>query len=414
MLPLMLAVPALADEKPTREDISTSLCTVNEVLIPVPAHPKSGQGYIYRMEKEAFGGKVPQLPPTVKPADATLWVVEKLRREKTGDLFYNVSPDGRAPVLLVVSGKVRDLGKKYLHDFNEKMIDAPVEWPPVDPTHGVPVSGWVADPQVGHVYIMETVDGSHAIFRVVARGDGAIDIQYALPHQKIAGKWDLPGSMISDASDVSVEIPRNVPAPMNPPVASTREMVTMTSVTLNPPPTGNVPTVTAIRPPVPAGAASAKVTALLRDRDALVHALVPLATSDPTSDAERAGKAAAIIQLGQIGAVEAVMPLVSQISFMPDATVSGDMMKLHPAVGALVALGKPASNAALRAMHETHKNNNPLLTPMYKTMLLGSVVRRVEGDETARFLFKKELEKADAEHKANFEQALRELDTPGN
>jgi hypothetical protein len=416
-LPLMLVVPALAEDKPTREDISTSMYTVGEVLIPVAASSKSGKGYVYRMDKEAFGGKLPEVPAEIRPADVTTWLVEKMRHDKLGDLYFNVSPNGRAPVLLVISGKARDLGKKYLRDFNDKTIDPPTEWPPADPKRGVPVSGWVADPQVGHVYVIETVDGTHAIFRVVARGDGGIDIQYALPHQKITVRWDLPGSMTLDASDVNVELPRNVPPALNPPVAATREMVTMTSVTLNPPPMTvgpvNPPTVSPIRPPIPAGAASVKVAALLRDREALLHTLVPLATSEPTSAGDRTIKAAAITQLGQIGAVEAVASLVGQISFMDpsDQALTGDTLKLHPAVGALISLGKPASNAALHAMHETRKNNSPMLTPMYKTMLLTTVVRRIEGDEVAEFLFKRELEKADAEHKANFEQALRELKT---
>ena len=118
--------------------------------------------------------------------------------------------------------------------------------------------------------------------------------------------------------------------------------------------------------------------------------------------------AEAIADLGQIGAAEAVDTLVAHITFLnTKASIDADPMVAHPAVGALIKIGKPASMAALKALHELRPSNMPLEAPEYRTILLGHVVEGVEGTDVAEFLFKRELGVADETHRPYFEQCLR-------
>ena len=427
VLSLLLAAPAMgadkAAEKPTREDISECLYNKGEIKIPVPFSTDAGEaGYIYRFEKQGFGGKVPKKPDNVSEADLTTWLVERMRTSKMGDVFY--SAQDSTPVLWVISGKARDLGKKYLYEFNGQKIDPPGEWPPADPKHGTPVSGWIKNPESGHVYLIETVDATHVLFRVVALGDGAIVLQWIAPSDKMAGKWEIPGGLTSAAEDIDVELPRKIPATRvvaagTHPGDGTGGLGGTMRVGMGTPPTTRAVALVGSGSSVmdnPLTPNAAKVASLLRDRETLTKSLVAVVSREPINLTERTAKAAAMTQLGLIGATETADMLAAQVLYMDpsDAGMTGDPLKAYPAVGALILMGKPGTNAALKAMHETKKNPNPLLSPTVKSMLLGTVVRRVEGDELAEVLFKKEMDKADGEHKGNFEQAIREMKGGGN
>jgi hypothetical protein len=177
------------------------------------------------------------------------------------------------------------------------------------------------------------------------------------------------------------------------------------------------PTPNAPRPvpaPVESATGPAAFATFERQRQALIAARMETLLRPTTSAGDRAAKVRAITELGDLNAVEAIDTLITQVSFMDDAdsALTGDAMKLHPAVGTLIKLGKPATAAALKAIHDLRPNPNPLNAPTYRIMLLTTVLRRVEGDDVAEFLLKRELDKARANAKPYFEQAIRELHAP--
>ena len=430
MLPLLWAgvLWGAEPEKATREAFGDMLYSTGETFVPSPGHRDAVKGHIFRFDRandeaKAFG-VLPHPPKELEKDNErqAAWILKTMQREKTGDVFYMGGDKEKKipPTMVIVSGKVRDLGLHYLYEFNGKKLAGPEEWPAVDVKKGVLAPGWIREPEAGHVYLIETVDSAQALFRIIARGEGGMQIQWVAPGQRMTTEWYIAGGMTSVAEnvDVSLRLPDTRPATR---VAVAVVSPTTREVRTNDPPRTAPGTLGAIawepiRPktadtqaPI---AGPDRVAALLHERDGLIRMRLTTVGRDALSPRERMLKVQAMVELGQLQAVEAVEPLLAQITYMdPGAPIVEDLHKAHPAVGALIQVGKPAAAAALKAMGQLKAVTRPGDTAQYRTTLLCIVLRAVEGDEVTEFLLKRESEKADAEHKAYFEQALRELKT---
>jgi hypothetical protein len=438
------ADPEKEKYKPTREVLDAVFNDHGEKFIPVPNHRDAIDGYIFNIDKQTLG-VLPIVPKSVEatPDKIATWLVETMRKQKTGDLFYNVPAKDKPGVLIVVSGKVRDLGTKYIFDFHNKVIDSPADYMP----KGVPVPGYIEDPKPGHVYVMQTVFGTHAIFRVIAAGSGGIQIQWVASLGNMTdARWQLPGSMTSVAENIDVNfhamtqparvaatLPKNDPVPAMGEFSATRMAASITptrapeersSIAALQPATLAAATRSKlldepIRPTDPsipgAAVAPGRVAAILRDREnAIQLCLVTLAREGKTPK-DKLAKAQAMSDLGNLHATEAIGPLILNIAHMDPNDTSDDAAKLYPAVGALVRIGKPSTTAAIKALHDPKLGGagggNPLNTPENRTTLLTYVILHIEGPEIAEFLLTKELEKAKASQKIYFEQAIRSVKT---
>lgn len=416
VLSLIAAPSASAADGPTREDLSRITMTHGESFVPVRGHPDAAKGYIFRFQTQALG-----LMP--KPAGgeqfSTQGLIETMRKEKTGDLFYAV---GTSPVLLVVSGKARDIGAHYLCELGGQELEKPTEWPAADPAHNVPISGWIVAPAEGHVYLIETVDGKSALLRIVARGAGGMLMQWVAAENN-GTKFEIPPQAMTMAAADNVDMPAapttatqpagDPPVPATRPAAATGLTTRGVAGGVISPATqrgparlimGSTTTGPADATLVPYfGTWARQRAALVQDRIAKVgRAGGPLESATDTAEA--------MADLARIAAPEAVEMLVTHITFLnANARVEADPMVAHPAVGALIKIGKPASLAALKAIGELKPSNAPLEAPEYRTILLANVVLGVEGADVAELLFKRELAAADDAHRPYFEQCLRGL-----
>ena len=122
-----------------------------------------------------------------------------------------------------------------------------------------------------------------------------------------------------------------------------------------------------------------------------------LSVNDPKEDAAVKTKAEGILKRAKGG--EDFSKLAKE--FSQDA--------LHPAFAALKRLGRAGTTAALKGLKKLDLagDGEGIDAPVYKARLLGMVVRGIEGDEYADYLFKREAEKeTDPKRKSVFEYVL--------
>jgi hypothetical protein len=171
--------------------------------------------------------------------------------------------------------------------------------------------------------------------------------------------------------------------------------------------------ITAPAPVTGAPAVDPAVDALVQQRIQMIqHRLDIMAAPAKTAqDIER--KSQAILELGYLHADDPAVAdaLVSEITFVNTRTPVKEFSPdaLYPCLGALKHLGEPAVAAALRGLHQLDLDTPgaDADSPIYKVKLLANVIRSVEGDDVADFIFRREAAKeTDARHKAVFEYLL--------
>jgi hypothetical protein len=133
---------------------------------------------------------------------------------------------------------------------------------------------------------------------------------------------------------------------------------------------------------------------------------VPARTPDEVDKKTRA-----IADLAGLHADESVVAdlLVREITFFNTRAVKGDLTEGHPCFVALKQMGKSATTAALKGLAKMDVNapGEGLERPQYRAQLLGKVVRSIEGDDAAEYIFKREAARAtDPKEKAVWELVL--------
>ena len=106
--------------------------------------------------------------------------------------------------------------------------------------------------------------------------------------------------------------------------------------------------------------------------------------------------------LGCLRAAEATQPLIENVLLVPQLFDDMSFKATVPCAGALVEIGKPASQAAVDAI--------PRETNDVRRRTLTIVITKIEGPDVARFILERKLLAARANEKSNIESALRYLE----
>jgi len=398
LTPAISAVPAatapgIASVLISREDLAACKLPHGEVLVPVPSSPEGANGYLLRFSDARLG-----VFPKVEVGKTNHDLVDKMRQEKTGDLFFSTKGEG---TLIVISGKVADLGHVYLFGLSDIDLPAPKETA-ADAADPRQISGTVPAAQEGNVYIVETVEDNYALVRVLRKQANGVLVQYVYQPNG-STRFAIPRGMTIALPAGPLVKPVQALTPTN--LATTQHAPTTLTPTTAPDPRDHL-----LEP---------FLSAHLLQRQMLIERRIAIVRSTPRTDAEIATKADAIEELGKLRATEAIDPLLDEISFLnPRARIKRFSVEAyHPAVQALREIGKPASLAALKAIRNlkpevTPGRPDPLLTVEYRLRLLTLVITGVEGPDVAEFLLRQDLAKADDATKPLYEQALKYLREP--
>ena len=156
-------------------------------------------------------------------------------------------------------------------------------------------------------------------------------------------------------------------------------------------------------------------TSILAERLQMIQDLIAVLQEQPSGENLNGifrlqGPQTAAYLLGQLSAEEAVRPLAERIEIMPQVISEKTEDTVCPCYAALVHIGKPGSLECLQRL-ATVKYAKPDAGPMSKVELYLRVIRRVEGDDIARFMLQNAIDKEqDKDRKANLTAALELLD----
>ncbi|HEY4330436.1 MAG TPA: hypothetical protein VGN88_11925, partial [Phycisphaerae bacterium] len=133
------------------------------------------------------------------------------------------------------------------------------------------------------------------------------------------------------------------------------------------------------------------------------------ARSDP--DIERKNQAITELIYLHADEPEAADALVNEISFVTSRTAVREFSRdaWHPCYAALKHLGSSATAACLRGLHKLDLDSlaDGTDAPAYKADLMARVIRSVEGDDIAEFIFHREAGKeSDPRRRALFESLI--------
>ena len=290
---------------------------------------------------------------------------------------------------------------------------------------------------------MEGTDGKSALVRVIEKTPVGLHIQYVYQSNGTM-QFVVPAAVIPRVAVVPLQSP---PPPQQTALASAVAAGTMTSdftlpapgpgtptpaAPVTPVPPAATPTINPARPapprslagltlnmndPLPTAAADSStghvdssVDANLRQRDGLIRQAMNALQGHGSPDQ----KSQAMEELGALHAGEAADLLASQISFLDSRKKQGadDFAPetLHPAYAALLKLGRPSTEAALKALRalnpaDAGTPDNPMRSADYRGHLLANVIRSVEGDDVATFILQREASRtADPQKRAFIEQ----------
>ena len=371
LLLTMLVSTALAgaapDEKVQKEDLLACKLPHGELLMPDRNTRESKKGYILRFSDQTLNpSPFKGAPPSAKE------FLRRTREEKSGDLIYSRLEGG---CFLAISGRIADLGEGLLHDFSGRRLARPKPVMGIKERNskGEGTPGAMEELQQGHCYLVETVEGELALVRLVQkRGDFAL-VQYV---------YQPDGSAVFD-------IPKGK----------------LVEVTWRPP-TGPLP------PPSVAGKVT-DVPTLLAIRKKMIAELIAIVKKPALTPQQKRAKGNAVRALGQLRAREAVPVLIDEIEFSASHAISREITadNFLPCVGALRAIGKPGSLAALDAVQKVRLegDDQEVTKAKLRLKLLISVVKGVEGRDVAEFMIQARMDKAPAEARPALELALEQL-----
>jgi hypothetical protein len=398
--PLRAAAPFL-------ESLKDCKLPTGVVLLPLQGTLEAHDGYIFHFAD----GKFATLPHADPPKTLTsAEMVDILRADKSADLMYFASKNG---TLWAVSGKIQDLGAKYLCDAAAARLDLPAEIPAGAKTP----AGTITEIAEGRTYLLECTDGRYALIRPLQKTTVGLQIQFVYqPDGSL--NFDLPKPADGGLAEVTpiepltslsatrpaAATPAPAPTPADPQPARNSSSISGKSLRMGPQDTPNSSTV--LEP---------FLSSHLRQREALIKTRIAIVQAEARTPIELQRKTEAIDELAALRATEATDVLIAQINFLNPRIKTKEFSSdvFHPCVGALKKLGKPASLAALKALRDLKLDALDVAidadgtqSAQYRAGLLALVVRGVEGNEVADFLLKKDLDSADDAHKIIYRQIL--------
>jgi hypothetical protein len=441
---VLAAAPVSKAAVPYVEDLSG--CSLPNGIVSLPA-----AGAKTDLLKVSSGTLV-ALPAA---SDGTPYTGEALlihiRAGKLADLRYLPEVNGNGGTFWAISGRISDLGGRYLSQAAAMNASAPMEIPA---TSRGP-AGMHPGLAEGHTYLVQTTDDHFALVRILEKTADRVVIQYVYqPSGTVA--FDVPESdKLAFQSGAGAPATRPGAAPGGSPAVSAPSSAPGGTVGMSGAGgtggaggiaggvVGRMPPATMSASASPAGssrtglgprdvyepgengrivllnsgasngpAVEPALESLIRQRELMIQNRLAVAQAAARSPQEVDRKAQAISDLAALHAEEAADVLVAQVSFLNSRGASREVTPdaLHPAYAALKKLGKPASSAALRglaAMTNVDDQGEGLESPWYKAGLLMGVIRAVEGEDVAEFLLRRDMEKvSDPRQRALYEHLL--------
>lgn len=370
------------------EDLSGCTLPHGTVVLPDKAADTAVQkGYLFRVADAKF------FRDPVRSGDKSTieQILDKIRGDQLGDVAFSVLDGG---LLIAISARAEDLGDHYLHEFDGKELSRAGEKPP-PPRVGrqVALPGVLHQAVVGHCYLLETVGGKSVLLRVIkhSASQRSISVQYV---------YQPNGSH-------RFQIPRGALTP----IQLDRDNSVAGSEQKNP---RTVPL------PNLSNESTTDIHALLRSRGVFTQAALQIVMQPAAKQLEVKAKSAAILQLGQLRSREAVPVLINQILFSDreHPEDGGAVERAYPCVEALVAIDKPASDAALATLKTVRVPAETLVDftrfdaelkssrELLRIYLLARVIEQVEGRELASMLLKRQLMELPSESARNSASAV--------
>ena len=361
----------------TIEDLAACRLPNGVIALPERDSPGAAQGYILNFSE----GKLAQGPYQKEGSrpDSVGEFFGRLRREWTGDLIYSSLNNG---TFVALTARVSDLGRHYLYELDGRELEEPSEVLGEEErsAKGERTPGAIEGVQEGHCYILKTVQGNLALLRLVAKLERRALIQWV--HQPDGTTvFQIPKGEVSifelQAPSAVTETPRELAGPTKLHIESVEELTSKH----------------------------------LRARTVLLTKLTTLVAEKAESRSEIIAKAKAMECLGKIRASEAIPGLLTQIGFNNPYAQLREFRwdAAYPALGALRAIGKPASLGALQAIGRTELLLVADQATDMRIRLLTMVIHGVEGPEVAEFMLNRGIKRAKPQNKPALEKALQVL-----
>jgi hypothetical protein len=418
------------------EDLTGCRLPNKRVTLPAAGSAAAKNGLMYKFSKDEFSGA----PAGFSPDE----IQTRTAEAGTADLQYLPEKDGS---LWAFSGAISEVpGALYLADQSGKKLDEP--WAITRTTENY--VGQARNIMEGAVYLLKTTDGKYVLLRVLEKTPTAVVIQYV--YQADGGfRFDIPShptvpylrpieaeprpetSPPAGVGGVAGVSPAGggggASAPRGgggftgsvPPAATERTPATARAVpTLADPPHPALgprdvvePGVIRLLSPDRAPGLEPTIDTFASQRTQMLQRRLNIITALARTPDEVDKKAQAIADLTALHADEAVVAdlLVREISFFNPRSQDKEFSQeaLHPCFAALKRMGKPATTAAMKGLADLDLGapGAGIDSAMYKAKLLGTVIRSVEGDDAAEFLFKREAGRApDARQRAVWESVM--------
>jgi len=362
-------------EEPTWEDLTACKLPNAKMVLPGQGSPlarKEG-GTVFAFATRTF---TPE--PDFKEGEFT---VAKFIAALKGDIYYAV-PEGGC--FMVASGRIADLGKHYLHEFDSKELPRPDIHTSKEDGQDVPGLVTGIQERTGHCFLLETRDGKAVLLRIVSQdrksGEALIQWVYQPDGTRLFG---IPKS-----------IPQRIPA------AGTK----------------GVPALPSVRQ-LDMRDLAAAADVHLANRGQLVELCV---TIIPLKTESLANRNIAVNLVRKMRAVEAAPVLAKEISAnLTLQSRRGASLREFPTVDALAEMSIPGATAAIHQLAVDAERDVPAEEKarmvwesdmQLRRELLALVILRVYGEKLAKIVLEDKIAESDVPKvKETYQKALEAL-----
>ena len=301
--------------------------------------------------------------------------LQRIRQERTGDIVYSPLTGG---TLVVMSGRIQDLGVHFLYEFDGGKLERPAQVWGIEDRERIP--GIIESVEEGLCYLVETVTGKYALIRLIEKkGRSAIiDWVYQPSGTRV---FKIPKGELIEPTEEEVAEAKETARRKKSWELLKLELVKVEEIN--------------------------KATAAhLENRKRLIQVLMSMVESEQESIP---AKSAAIRVLGEIRAAEAA-PLLACRLDIPDfqTPTRAVTWKVVVAAPALIKIGKPGAAACLEEIVKLTPEESP---QPFKEKLLCLVIVRVEGEKIARILLEDRKQTAtNTQQIENLQRAINLID----
>lgn len=376
LLVLAFSLPTKADE-PTWEDLTACKLPNAKMILP-------GQGTALARKEggTVFAFSTRTFSPELNFKEGGFTVAKFIAALK-GDIYYAV-PEGGC--FMVTSGRIVDLGKHYLHDFDGKELPRPDIVTSKEDGQDVPGLLTGTEELTGHCFLLEAKGGKAVLLRIISqdrkRGESVVQWvfqpdgtrRFTIPKGKII--IDAPtsgGDRSAPGTPVRIDIPQ----------LDMREF-----------------------------GKAARMH--LKNRKKLVHLSISLVSS---KDADLSNRHFAAILLGQLRAVEGAPALAARVDDnLAMVSLRITVSNSYRCVQSLIDIGIPGALAAITQIKSDAKSEQLKEADQrlwnermeLRRNLLALAVLKVYGEELAKIVLEDRIAQTeDSKVKEAYQKALK-------